>query len=91
LNRKESLSKKGGAAMQSTITSKYQTTIPKTIRENLSLDVNDTLEWEIDQGKIIVFPKQKRFLEYQNRIRVGKGDISADIALARDLRLKDQT
>jgi AbrB family looped-hinge helix DNA binding protein len=77
--------------MQSTITSKYQTTIPKTIRENLSLDVNDTLEWEIDQGKIIVFPKQKKFLEYQNRIRVGKGDISADIALARDLRLKDQT
>jgi AbrB family looped-hinge helix DNA binding protein len=77
--------------MQSTITSKYQTTIPKTIRENLSLGVNDTLEWEIDQGKIIVFPKQKKFLEYQNRIRVGKGDISADIALARDLRLKDQT
>jgi len=37
---------------------------------------------EIDQGKIIVFPKQKKFLEYQNRIRVGKGDISADIALA---------
>jgi AbrB family looped-hinge helix DNA binding protein len=90
LDRKELL-KKEGPAMQSTITSKYQTTIPKTIRENLSLGVNDTLEWEIDQGKIIVFPKQKKFLEYQNRIRVGKGDISADLALARDLRLKDQT
>lgn len=76
--------------MQSTITSKYQTTIPKAIRENLSLGVNDTLEWEIDQGKIIVFPKQKKFLEYQNRIKVGKGDIAADIALCRDLRYREQ-
>jgi AbrB family looped-hinge helix DNA binding protein len=75
--------------MQSTITSKFQTTIPKAIRENLALAVNDTLEWKVDHGKIIVSPKQKNFLKYQNKIKVGKGDIDADIALARDLRLED--
>lgn len=75
--------------MQSTITSKFQTTIPKIIRENLALAVNDTLEWEIDHGRVIVSPKQKNFLKYQSRFKVGKGDIEADIAQARELRLKD--
>ncbi len=75
--------------MQSTITSKFQTTIPKAIRENLALVVNDTLEWKVDHGKIIVSPKQKNFLKYQNKVKVGKGDIEADITLARDLCLED--
>jgi AbrB family looped-hinge helix DNA binding protein len=75
--------------MQSTITSKFQTTIPKAIRENLALVVNDTLEWKVDHGKIIVSPKQKNFLKYQNKVKVGKGDIEADISLARGLRLEE--
>ncbi len=75
--------------MQSTITSKFQTTIPKAIRENLALAVKDTLEWKVDHGKIIVSPKQKNFLKYQNTVKVGKGDIEADISLARDLRLEE--
>ena len=75
--------------MQSTITSKFQTTIPKAIRENLALVVNDTLEWKVDHGKIIVSPKQKNFLKYQNKVKVGKGDIEADISLARELRLEE--
>jgi len=75
--------------MQSTITSKFQTTIPKAIRENLSLGVSDTLEWKVDHGKIIVAPKQKNFLKYQNKVKVGKGDIEADISLARELRLEE--
>ncbi len=75
--------------MQSTITSKFQTTIPKIIRQNLGLSVNDTLEWEFDHGKVIVSPLQKNFLKYQNSVKVGKGDIGADIGLARNLRLED--
>ena len=75
--------------MESTITSKFQTTIPKAVRENLALMVNDTLEWKIDQGKIIVAPKHKNFLKYQNKVKVGKGDIEADISLARDLCLEE--
>lgn len=74
--------------MQSTITSKFQTTIPKAIRDHLALVVNDTLEWKVDHGKVIVSPKQKKFLQYQNKVKVGKGDIEADISLARNLRLE---
>jgi AbrB family looped-hinge helix DNA binding protein len=73
--------------VQSTITSKFQTTIPKAIRENLALAVNDTLEWKVDHGKVIVSPLQKNFLKYQNSVKVGKGDIDADIMSARELRL----
>ena len=75
--------------MQSTITSKFQTTISKAIRDHLALMVNDTLEWKVDHGKIIVSPKQKKFLQYQNKVKVGKGDIEADISLARNLRLEE--
>ncbi len=75
--------------MQSTITSKFQTTIPKAIRENMALVVNDTLEWKVDHGKIIVSLKQKNFLKYQNKVKIGKGDIEEDISSARDLRLEE--
>ncbi len=47
--------------MQSVITSKFQTTIPKDVRERLKLSIHDTLEWKIDRGKIVVFPVQKNF------------------------------
>ena len=33
--------------MQSIITSKYQTTIPKAIREYIGLSVKDALEWKV--------------------------------------------
>jgi AbrB family looped-hinge helix DNA binding protein len=32
--------------MQSVITSKYQTTIPKAIREKIGLSVKDALDWK---------------------------------------------
>jgi AbrB family looped-hinge helix DNA binding protein len=69
--------------MKSTITSKYQTTIPKAIREGLKLAVNDALEWELKKGKVTVKPVQSRFLGHQNSIKVGKGDIGKDISQSR--------
>ena len=36
--------------MRSIITSKFQTTIPKAVRENLKLSVKDALEWKIVRG-----------------------------------------
>ncbi|MCI5132594.1 MAG: AbrB/MazE/SpoVT family DNA-binding domain-containing protein, partial [Candidatus Electrothrix sp. EH2] len=48
--------------MQTVITSKFQTTIPKKIREKLLLSVKDTLNWEIEDGRIIVSPMQTDFL-----------------------------
>ena len=73
--------------MQSVITSKFQTTIPKAVRERLKLSVHDTLEWKVDRGKIVVFPVQKEFLKYRNRIITGAGKIEDDIKQARRKRL----
>ena len=72
--------------MQSIITSKYQTTIPKAIRENLRLSVKDALEWKVDKGKVVVYPAKQDFLKYRNVIKTGEGDIAADIETARKLR-----
>ena len=74
--------------MQSVITSKFQTTIPKDVRERLKLSIHDTLEWKIDRGKIVVLPVQKKFLEYRNKIKTGPGNIEEDIKQARRQRVK---
>lgn len=73
--------------MQSVITSKFQTTIPKDVRERLKLSIHDTLEWKIDRGKIVVLPVQKEFLKYRNRIKTGSGKIEDDIKQARQDRI----
>jgi AbrB family looped-hinge helix DNA binding protein len=74
--------------MQSVITSKFQTTIPKDIRERLKLSIHDTLEWKVDRGKIVVLPVHKKFLKYRNRIKTGRGKIEDDIKLARKQRVE---
>lgn len=74
--------------MQSVITSKFQTTIPKDIRERLKLSIHDTLEWKIDRGKIVVLPVQKKFLAYRNKIKTGPGKIEADLEQARKKRVE---
>ena len=74
--------------MQTVITSKYQITIPKKIRVQLKLSVRDTLEWKVENGKVVVSPVHKKFLDYGNSIKTGKGDIAHDIALARKERAK---
>ena len=74
--------------MQSTITSKYQTTIPKAIREHLGLNVKDALEWKVEKGRITVYPAKKKFLKYRNTVKTGRGDIAADIETARKLRVE---
>jgi AbrB family looped-hinge helix DNA binding protein len=73
--------------MKSVITSKYQTTIPKIIRDNLGLSVKDALEWKLENGKVVVYPAKQQFLKYRNVAKVGKGDITADIQLARSKSL----
>lgn len=74
--------------MQSVITSKFQTTIPKNVRERLKLSIHDTLEWKVDRGKIVVLPVQKKFLAHRNRIKTGPGKIENDIQKARQQRVK---
>ena len=72
----------------SKITSKYQTTIPKVIRENLNLSVSDTLNWEIDKGKIVVRKNKNQFLTYRNTVKTGQGDIEFDRELAKKIRME---
>lgn len=72
--------------MQTVISSKFQTTIPKKIREQLSLSVSDSLKWEVEDGRIIVTSPQADFLKYKNSIPVGPGDIQEDIQQARKKR-----
>ena len=72
--------------MQSVVTSKYQTTIPKSIRLELKLSVKDTLEWRVENGRAVVLPAQRKFLEYRNAIKVGSGDVADDVDLARKER-----
>jgi len=76
----------GEINMRTVITSKYQTTIPKAIRESAGLSKSDTLEWKIEKGKIVIVPIKKNFLKFRNALKVGRGDIKADIRLARELR-----
>jgi len=76
--------------MQTVITSKFQTTIPKNIREKLKLTINDALAWRVEGGEIILEPVRKGFLLRKNSIRTGTGDIEADIARAKQLRAARQ-
>jgi bifunctional DNA-binding transcriptional regulator/antitoxin component of YhaV-PrlF toxin-antitoxin module len=72
--------------MQSIITSKFQITIPKRVRQNLKLSVRDALEWKMEKGKVVVYAAQKKFLQYRNSVKIGKGNISSDIEVARAMR-----
>lgn len=70
----------------SILTSKYQTTVPKTVRELLGLEINDAIEWRVEGGKATVIPARKDFLSRRGSIVIGAGDIEADIEAARSLR-----
>ena len=74
--------------MKSTITSKYQTTIPKAIRINLGLSIKDALEWKVENGKVIIYPAKRNFLNYRNSVKTGQGDIAGDIEAARNIRME---
>jgi len=70
--------------MNSTITTKYQTTIPKAVREKLGISIHDSLEWEVEKGRVIVSAVRGDFLRYQGSVKIGAGDVSADIQTARE-------
>ena len=72
--------------MRSVITSKYQTTIPKEVRDRLKLSVHDAVEWKINGNVVVVSPTQRIFLSRRGSVKIGKGDITADIAKARFVR-----
>ena len=72
--------------IQSTITSKYQTTVPKEIRVKLGLRPSDVLRWEATGRDIRVVPARRGFLDRRGSLRVGPGSAADDVRRARALR-----
>ena len=72
--------------MISKITSKYQITIPKRIRNKLKLRISDTIKWKIENEKVVIELSNKPFLKHKARIDVGPGDTKEDIRKAREAR-----
>ncbi len=73
--------------MKSKITSKYQTTIPREVRDRLNLSISDSIEWKIEKDKILVEPVNKPFLKYKGSIKIKSGNIRKDVLLSRKMRV----
>jgi AbrB family looped-hinge helix DNA binding protein len=67
--------------MNSTITVKFQTTIPKAVRERLGIRVNDAIEWRVLKGKAEVVPVRTGFLRHRNVIHSGKATCAPTLKL----------
>jgi antitoxin PrlF len=70
---------------QSTLTVKYQTTVPKEVREKLGVEPGDVLKWEILGDRVQVAAAEPAFLLREGRIKVGAGDPVEDVHKARKL------
>ncbi len=72
--------------MESKITSKYQTTIPKLVRDKLKINISDVLEWKMEGSKIYVETASNPFLKYKASIPPIGGSTKTDILKARKAR-----
>jgi AbrB family looped-hinge helix DNA binding protein len=71
---------------RSTITSKWQTTVPKEVRERLGLTKNDVIDWEIDGTAARVVAASRAFLARRGAVRLGAGSAVDDVRAARRAR-----
>lgn len=72
--------------MESKITSKYQTTIPKLVRDKLKINISDVLEWKMEGSKIYVETASNPFSKYKGSIPPVDGSTKTDIFKARKAR-----
>lgn len=70
---------------KSTITAKYQTTVPKQIRLKLGVGPSDVLNWEVVGDQVRVTAASPAFLQREGRIKVGPGDAVEDVRQVRKL------
>jgi AbrB family looped-hinge helix DNA binding protein len=70
---------------KSTITVKYQTTIPKEVRQKLGVRPSDVLQWEVVGNHVRVTAASPAFLQREGRIKVGPGDSVEDVRRAREI------
>jgi len=71
---------------QSLITTKFQTTVPKEIRQKLGLRSGDTLRWEVVGRDIRVVSARRSFLDRRGSLHVGPGSVVDDVRQARGRR-----
>jgi AbrB family looped-hinge helix DNA binding protein len=74
---------------KSTITVKYQTTVPKEVREKLGIGPNDVLQWEVQGDHARVSASSRAFLQLRGTFKVGPGDPVEDVRRARELMGKE--
>lgn len=72
--------------IKSSITAKYQVTVPKLVRQHLGVGTGDVLQWEVQDGAVRVSPANTAFLALRGSIRVGRGSVVHDVARARQKR-----
>lgn len=70
----------------SKITSKFQTTVPKEVRERLSIGADDSLDWEVRNGLAVVRPATSRLFRWAGYIKVGSGSTVRDVKRSRSMR-----
>jgi len=70
---------------RSTLTVKYQTTVPKEVREKLGAKPGDVLQWEVVGSSVRVTAATPAFLTLQGSFKVGPGDPVDDVRKAREL------
>lgn len=71
---------------QSTITSKFQTTVPKEIRQKLGVRPRDVLRWEVTSRDVRIVLARRGFLDRRGSLHVGPGSAVDDVRRARVLR-----
>ena len=70
---------------KSTITAKYQTTVPKEVRQKLGVGPADSLQWEVVGNHVRVMASAPDLLSLRGIFKVGPGDPVEDVRRAREL------
>ncbi len=76
--------------IKSTVTSKGQTTIPRTVREELGIRAGDVLEWDIERERVRIRLVGHGFINRRGTIPIGPGSVIDDIERARKSRGSDK-
>ena len=74
---------------KSRLSKKYQTTVPRKVRDELDLEPGDVLLWEVVHGVARVRPATQAFLAQRGSIEVGSGSTVEDVRRARRQRGRD--
>lgn len=69
--------------MQTTVSVRGQTVIPRQIREELGITPNTRLEWKVKNGVIIVLPLPSDPVQSAVGILEGRGPSTADLLAER--------